>query len=83
MAGPFTNFSCCTSILDAVALLKDADAFTVFAESAFRKQYGISSDAPINSTGFMFEDNQFQLPQNMGLTPQGMVLHYNPYEAAS
>jgi len=31
----------------------------------------------------MFEDNQFQLPQNMGLTPQGMVLHYNPYEAAS
>jgi len=80
----YLNFSKKTGAeMDAVTLLKDADAFSAFAESAFRKQYGISSDTPINSTGFMFEDNQFQLPQNMGLTPQGMVLHYNPYEAAS
>ncbi|MDX1333905.1 MAG: DUF4163 domain-containing protein [Robiginitalea sp.] len=80
----YLNFSKKTGEeLDAAELLKDAGAFTVFAEAAFRKQYGISSDAPINSTGFMFEDNQFRLPQNMGLTTQGMVLHYNPYEAAS
>jgi hypothetical protein len=69
--------------MDAVELLKDPEAFAVFAEAAFRKQYEISSDAPINSTGFMFEDNLFRLPQNIGLTPEGMVLHYNPYEAAS
>ena len=69
--------------LDAVELLKDPEAFAVFAESAFRNQYGISADAPINSTGFMFEDNQFELPRSMGLTSMGMVLHYNPYEAAS
>ena len=69
--------------LDAVELLKNPEAFARFAESGFREQYGISPDAPINSTGFMFEDNQFELPRNMGLTSKGMVLHYNPYEAAS
>lgn len=69
--------------LDADALIKDLEAFEAFAEKSFRQQYDIPGDAPINSTGFMFEDNTFRLPRNIGLTAQGMVLHYNPYEAAS
>ena len=69
--------------LDGVDLFKDPEAFAAFAESSFRQQYGIPSDAPINSTGFMFEDNLFKLPQNIGFENEGMVLHYNPYEAAS
>jgi hypothetical protein len=69
--------------LDANDLLKDRSAFSDFAETAFRKQYQIAADAPINSTGFMFEEDRFELPQNMGLTAEGLVLHYNPYEAAS
>lgn len=69
--------------LDAEALFSKPGAFATYAEAAFRKQYDIGSDAPINSTGFMFEDNSFVLPQNIGLTAEGLVLHYNPYEAAS
>lgn len=69
--------------LEAMELFKDPEAFAAYAESSFRKQYGIPSDAPINSTGFMFEDDQFKLPQNIGFRNEGMVLHYNPYEAAS
>ncbi len=69
--------------LDTEALFSEPDAFANYAEAAFRKQYEIASDAPINSTGFMFEDNSFVLPQNIGLTAEGLVLHYNPYEAAS
>lgn len=69
--------------LDAPELFRDPEAFSAFAEASFREQYDIPSDAPINSTGFMFEDNHFKLPQNIGLTTGGLVLHYNPYEAAS
>lgn len=69
--------------LDADAIFKDIGAFTAFAEKSFRQQYDIPADAPINSTGFMFEDNAFSLPQNIGFNARGMVLHYNPYEAAS
>jgi len=69
--------------LEAPELFKDPEAFAEFAEAAFREQFDIPSGAPINSTGFMFEDNRFKLPQNIGLTTEGLVLHYNPYEAAS
>ena len=69
--------------LDAKELFKDPEAFKAYAESSFRTQYEIPPEAPINTTGFMFEENQFKLPQNIGLTTEGMVLHYNPYEAAS
>lgn len=64
-------------------LLKNQVAFSKFAEEVFRKKYNIPQDAPINSTGFMFEDNRFTLPENIGLTAKSIVLHYNPYEAAS
>ena len=69
--------------LDAEDIIRDRDAFTRFAEDAFREQYSIGASAPINSTGFMFDNDEFTLPQNMGLTADGLVLHYNPYEAAS
>ena len=69
--------------LDTPDLFRDPGEFSAFAEASFRAQYGIPSDAPINSTGFMFEDNGFKLPQNIGFTSWGIVLHYNPYEAAS
>ncbi|MEJ2584105.1 MAG: DUF3298 domain-containing protein [Robiginitalea sp.] len=69
--------------IDGTDLFKDPAAFTDFVEKSFRQQYEIPSDAPINSTGFMFAENQFSLPQNIGFNSEGMVLHYNPYEAAS
>lgn len=80
----YLNFDKATGAeLSGIELLNDPEAFSELAERVFREQYDISEGAPINSTGFMFEDNQFKLPDNMGLSADAIVLHYNPYEVAS
>ncbi len=69
--------------IDTQTLFKDLLAFRSYAESKFRKQEEIPEEAPINSTGFMFELDTFYLPENIGLTPKGILLLYNQYEVAS
>lgn len=64
-------------------LFKDPDHFMSFAESKFRIQETVPQDDPINSTGFMFENEIFHLPENIGFTKEGLQLCYNPYEVAS
>ncbi len=64
-------------------LFKDQDYFENFAEAKFRIQEDIPQDNPINSTGFMFEQDEFYLPENIGFTEKGLVLLYNQYEVAS
>lgn len=69
--------------IDPETLFADIQGFRELAEAAFRAQYDIPEDAPVNSTGFMFEENVFSLPENIGFTPEGILLYYNPYEVAS
>jgi hypothetical protein len=64
-------------------LFKDQEHFKNFAEAKFRIQEDIPQDSPINSTGFMFEQDEFYLPENIGFTEKGLVLLYNQYEVAS
>lgn len=64
-------------------LFNDVTAFKAFAEKQFRIKYKIPENDPINSTGLMFEDEKFQLPQNIFFTQTGLLLYYNQYEAAS
>ncbi len=64
-------------------LFTDIEAFQKFAEQTFRDKEGIPSDKPINYTGFMFEEEIFHLPENMGFTAEGLKLLYNQYEIAS
>lgn len=64
-------------------LIRNQGEFRQFAESRFRRQEHIPENQPINSTGFMFEENRFYLPDNIGLTREGVTLHYNQYEVAS
>ena len=64
-------------------LFKDKNAFTAFAEKKFRAKYKIPPNKSINSTGLMFEDEKFYLPQNIFYTDKGLLLYYNSYEAAS
>jgi hypothetical protein len=64
-------------------LFKDRNAFKAFAEKKFRAKYKIPENQPINATGFQFEDEKFELPQNIFYTDKGLLLYYNPYEAAS
>ena len=64
-------------------LFKDAANFQVFAETVFRKKEAIPLDKSINHTGFMFEQDSFYLPENIGFTQEGIKLLYNQYEVAS
>lgn len=58
-------------------------AFKELAEKKFRGKYGISEKESINSTGYFFENDQFELPKNIGFKGNKVVLRYNAYEIAS
>ena len=64
-------------------LFKNHRKFVDFAEERFRKQEKIPGNQSINSTGLMFELDEFYLPENIGFTEEGLKLLYNPYEVAS
>lgn len=64
-------------------LFKDSVAFKNLAELKFRTKEKIPLDKPINYTGFMFEQDSFYLPVNIGFTEKGMKLLYNQYEVSS
>ena len=64
-------------------LFKDSLIFQNYAETQFRKQEKIALEQPINHTGFMFDNNTFYLPENIGYTKNGIQLLYNQYEVAS
>lgn len=64
-------------------LFKNEKEFKAFAEKEFRAKYKIPANTNINATGLMFENDKFQLPQNIFYTEEGLLLYYNSYEAAS
>jgi hypothetical protein len=64
-------------------LFKDQNAFKAFAEKKFRSKYNIPEKKSINAKGFLFEGDKFSLPLNIFYTDKGLLLYYNPYEAAS
>ena len=64
-------------------IFKNEKEFKAFAEVEFRAKYKIPAKANINATGLMFENDKFQLPQNIFYTNGGLLLYYNSYEAAS
>ena len=66
-----------------VELFHDKNIFMAFAEKKFRAKYKIPAKKSINATGLMFEDEKFDLPQNIFYTDKGLLLYYNSYEAAS
>lgn len=56
---------------------------TKIAETYFREKNKLTSDQDLNDAGFMFENGKFVLPENIGLTPEGILMVYNSYEVAS
>ncbi|MGI9547615.1 MAG: DUF3298 domain-containing protein [Flavobacteriaceae bacterium] len=69
--------------LESNMLFKNLEKFEEYAETKFRLQEEIPIQESINSTGFMFEQDSFYLPENIGFTQEGLKLLYNPYEVAS
>jgi len=64
-------------------IFTDVKSFTALAETKFREKYKVPSGKSINSSGFMFANDKFILPQNIFFTDKGVLLYYNAYEAAS
>lgn len=56
--------------------------FKSFAERKFRSEQKIPENTSINSTGLWFENDRFQLPDNIGFTEEEVILIYNAYEIA-
>lgn len=80
----FLNFDKRKGIeLENDELIKDIEKFKKIAETKFRKQEKIPLDKNINSSGFMFENDEFHLAENIGYTKEGLLLYYNQYEIAS
>ncbi len=64
-------------------LFKNVKAFADYAERKFRTKFGIGQSEPLNSKGFMFENEEFILPETIIFDKNGLLLFYNPYEIAS
>lgn len=64
-------------------IFTNENKFKAFAEKEFRAKYKIPEKSNINATGLMFENDKFQLPQNVFYTKEGLLLYYNSYEAGS
>lgn len=80
----FLNFDKKMAIeLDNSQLFKDDEAFTDYAEQQFRIQEEIPIGTSINYTGFMFEGDEYYLPDTIGFTEEGVQLIYEQYEVAS
>lgn len=62
-------------------LFTDKNNFIKVAERYFRKSQNIEG-VSINDNGYWFEDDVFDLPQNIGFVKDTLILHYNPYEIA-
>ncbi|MBC8766659.1 DUF3298 and DUF4163 domain-containing protein [Arenibacter sp. BSSL-BM3] len=80
----FLNFDKAKGLeLENMELFKDSLEFQNFVEGKFRAQEKIPATGSVNATGFMFEDDEFHLPQNIGFTQEGLQLFYEQYEVAS
>jgi hypothetical protein len=52
------------------------------AEHIFRKSKNISKNTSLDSEGYWFEDDHFELTPNFAFTDQGLWFYYNDYEIA-
>ena len=69
-------------LLDWEDLITDLEGLKKAVESEFRKVREVSVDASLEAEGFWFENDDFILPVNFGLSEKGLELVYNPYEVA-
>lgn len=70
-------------LIETSDLFAEDAQFLGYVETKFRTQEKIPEGTSINSTGFMFENNAFYLPENIGYTQKGILLLYEQYEVAS
>ena len=77
----FLNFDPATGEILSKNEIFDKD-FLVFVEQKFRQEQEIPEGDNINSTGFWFENETFNLPENIGFSEEKVILVYNSYGIA-
>ncbi|WP_420148014.1 DUF3298 domain-containing protein [Spirosoma sp.] len=88
-AHPNTNLSYYTFDRETGRLLTLGDIITdttnlvSMVEKAFRKQQAIQPNTNLEEEGYFLRDGQFFLPANVGMSQEGLVFYYNPYEIAA
>lgn len=63
-------------------LINDPNKFIQIAEKAFREDNELANDADLNEEGYFFKDGRYRLPENIGLTEEGLLFLFNSYEIA-
>ncbi len=63
-------------------IVKNTGSIKKLAEKNFREQYEILPNSSLNDQGFWFEEDEFTLPTNIGISNDGLEFYYNPYEIA-
>lgn len=80
----FLNFDPQTGMeISTEELFDNIEEFTVIVEKKFRNAHKILENESINSTGFLFEDDVFYLPETIGFSEKNLILIYNQYDIAS
>ncbi|MDO4880997.1 MAG: DUF3298 and DUF4163 domain-containing protein [Capnocytophaga sp.] len=78
----FLNFKPSGDCYTNDELFVDKNKVKEIAEKYFRKQTEIGEGQTYSDNGFWFEEDVFQLPENIGFKDKEMILFYNPYEIA-
>ncbi|MCC6722544.1 MAG: DUF3298 and DUF4163 domain-containing protein [Bacteroidia bacterium] len=61
----------------------DSEKFTKLAEIRFKQINGLPATQKLTqSEGFMFENDKFYISENFGLTKNGIIIYYEPYQVA-
>lgn len=68
--------------LSAPEIISDTTKFKRILEAAFRKQKGIDEGQSFADKGFYLEEGEFLLSNNIGITEEHVIVHFNPYEIA-
>ncbi len=76
-----STFSLSTGNLIDIDAFHDGSLLDI-AEKYFRDRYELSAEESLNEAGFIFPDTGFILPENIGVSEDGLVLFYNQYEVA-
>ena len=63
-------------------LINDKNKFMQIAEKVFREENELANDADLNEEGYFFENNRYNLPENIGFSSEGILFLYNSYEIA-
>jgi hypothetical protein len=83
----FYNFDATTGkLLDLQAIVKDTLALNKLAEVKFKEEetkVAKENGMEFKMEDYFFPENKFILPQNIGITKEGLRLLYNPYEVAA